>query len=95
MEDKRDEKLWRTARKRAAFKRNLYAYIVVNLFLWAIWWFTQGRDFLEDRRGIPWPLWVMLGWGFALAFQYFSAYQGSRSDLAEQEYERLKQDRQV
>jgi hypothetical protein len=88
MEEK-DQRLWRKAQQRAAFRRNLYAYIIMNLFFWAIWWFTQGRDY--EWRGIPWPLWVMLGWGLALAFQYFKAYQGSKADLAEEEYKRLKQ----
>lgn len=93
MEQVRDEKLWQLARRRAAFKRSLYAYIVINLFLWGIWWFTSGFHFLEERTGTPWPLWVMLGWGIGLAFKYFRAYQGSRNDLAQQEYDRLKEQR--
>lgn len=91
MEQQRDERLWQTATARAAFKRNLFAYIVVNLFLWLIWWFTAGTDYLEDRRGIPWPVWVTLGWGLGIAFHYFRAYHGTKYDLTEQEYQRLKQ----
>ena len=91
MEQQRDERLWRMAQHRAAFKRNLYSYIIVNLLMWGIWWFTQGSDYLEHRQGIPWPVWVMLGWGVGLAFHYFRAYQGSKTDLAEKEYEKLRQ----
>lgn len=83
--DQNDEKLWRIARKRAAFKKNLFSYIVIVAFLWAIWWFTIGH-----RQGYPWPVWVMLGWGLGLGFQYFDAYTGSRQDLAVEEFKRLK-----
>ncbi len=95
MEQQKDERLWRIAKERAGFKRNLFSFIVVNLFLWAIWWFTSGADYMEDRRGIPWPSWVMLGWGLGLAFHYFRAYQGNKSDIAIQEYERLKQEQNL
>ena len=91
MEQQRDAKLWQTAKARAAFKRNLFAYIVMNLFFWLVWWFSAGADFFEDRRGIPWPVWVTLGWGLGMAFHYFRAYQGSRTDIAEEEYEKLRQ----
>lgn len=40
MENK-DEKLWAIAQKRANFKKELYTYIVVTLFLWAIWLVTN------------------------------------------------------
>jgi hypothetical protein len=91
MEQPKDEKLWRIARQRASFRRNLYSYIVVILFLWAIWWFTGSRRYLETgSRNIPWPSWVMLGWGVGLAMQYFKAYHGNKEDLTDQEYEKLK-----
>lgn len=88
MENQKDERLWRIAKKRASFKRNLYGYIVIVAFLWAIWWITYGKDH-GFKRNI-WPIWVMLGWGIALGFQYFNAYNGSVTDIAEEEYERLK-----
>jgi len=88
MENQRDERLWRIAKKRASFKRTLYAYIIIVAFLWAIWWMNTGR--IKGFVGTPWPIWVMLGWGIALGFQYFNAYNGSTRDLAEEEYERLK-----
>lgn len=88
MENQKDERLWRMAKKRAFFKRNLYGYIVIVAFLWAIWWMKTGR--ITGFVGTPWPIWVMLGWGIALGFQYFNAYNGNIRDLAEEEYERLK-----
>ncbi|MDE3234579.1 MAG: 2TM domain-containing protein [Bacteroidota bacterium] len=88
MEQQKDERLWRIAKQRADFKKGLYSYIIVNSFLWAIWYFTIGREAGFD--GYPWPIWPMLGWGLGLAFQYFKAYNGDKRDLAEREYERLK-----
>jgi hypothetical protein len=90
-EKERDEQLWRLARKRANFRRSFFVYVVINAFLWGIWWFTIGRN--SGFRGYPWPIWVMLGWGIGIAFQYFDAYQGSKQDLQQQEYEKLKKER--
>jgi 2TM domain len=90
-EQQKDDQLWRMARRRAEFKRSLFSYIIVVSFLWGIWWFTMGRHGGFDRY--PWPIWVMLGWGLGLAFQYFKAYNGNKQDLAEQEYERLKKEK--
>jgi hypothetical protein len=92
MQQERDEQLWRIAQMRAQFRRNLYAYIVINSFLWLVWWFTSGR--YTGLQGYPWPIWVMLGWGIGLAMQYFRAYNGSKQDLAEEEYEKLKRRKQ-
>lgn len=89
MEQSNDEKLWRIARKRAMFKKSLYSYLVINAFLWAIWWITTRR--VEGSQAYPWPVWVMLGWGLGLGFQYFGAYQGSRQDLASEEFRKLKE----
>ncbi|RFM30561.1 2TM domain-containing protein [Deminuibacter soli] len=91
MSAEKDERLWRLARKRASFKRNLFVYLVINLFLWAVWWFTIGKD--KGFHGYPWPVWVMLGWGIGLAFQYFNAYNGNHNDLAQEEYERLRREK--
>lgn len=88
MEEQRDEKLWKAAKKRANFQRSLASYFIINGFLWALWWFTAGRHGVN--HGMPWPLWVMLGWGIGLIFQYMDAYGGNRNDLIEKEYDKLK-----
>lgn len=86
----KDERLWNMAKKRAAFKRNLYSYIVINVFLWLLWWFTSGRHDKDGDYGMPWPAWVTLGWGIGVAFNYFDAYHRSGSNLEEREYDKLK-----
>lgn len=88
MSDTNDEVLWRKARKRADFRKNLYSYIAVNTFLWFVWWFTTGIN--TGFTGYPWPVWVMLGWGIGLAMQFYNAYLSNKKDLAEIEYEKLK-----
>ncbi len=92
-EKERDEQLWRIARKRANFRRSFFVYVVINAFLWGVWWFTIGRN--SGVRGYPWPIWVMLGWGIGIAFQYFDAYHGSKQDLEQQEYEKLKKEKRL
>ena len=92
-EQQKDDRLWRTAQRRAEFKKSVFSYIIVNTFLWGVWWFTTGRQ--QGFNGYPWPIWVMLGWGLGLGMQYFKAYNGDKDSLIEQEYEKLKREKQL
>lgn len=87
----RDPEMWEIAKKRSGFRSHLYSYVIVNAFLWAIWFFTSGRSF--QWNGIPWPLWVSMGWGVGLAFNYIDAYVYPKSNSVEKEYEKLKRER--
>ncbi len=91
----KDPMLWEIAQKRAKFKRHLVAYIIVNAFLWCIWFFTgnqhQSFRFDEwDTNHYPWPIWPMLGWGIGLAFSYADAYVFPKTNSVEDEYQKLK-----
>jgi hypothetical protein len=80
---RRDKGLRKLARQIVTFQRNLAAYIIVNVILWIIWWFTT-----DDRSltgGTPWPAWVMLAWGLILLFQFFEAYGNSQEKLVNKE----------
>ncbi len=95
----KDPALWEIAQKRAGFKSSLISYIIVNAFLWAIWYFSSSRhqdfDFAEIRWGhFPWPLWVTLGWGVGLAFRFAGAYIFPKSNSVDSEYEKLKNQQQ-
>lgn len=83
----KDPRLWEIARERAGFKSNLISYLIVNVFLWAIWYFTD--DAKSDNRW-PWPLWATLGWGVGVVFHYFGAYVYPEANSTEREYEKLK-----
>jgi hypothetical protein len=78
--------LWQQAKKRVDFRRHLATYIIVNGFLWALWFFT-GRK--HAGGNFPWPIWPTLGWGIGLAFNFYSAYFNNISAV-EREYEKLK-----
>lgn len=87
MEEK-DEQLWRIAKKRAGFKKQLASYIIINGFLWVLWFVTEGRNDFGDN--IPWPVWSTMGWGIGLAFSYYGAYHDNRESDTMREYQKLK-----
>lgn len=83
----RDEKLWKAAKRRVEFKKHLLVYILINTFLWAIWFFT-GADY---NGPLPWPAYASIGWGIGLFFNYINAYSGFRDTMLENEYRKLQQ----
>ena len=93
----KDPILWEIAQKRASFKKHLASYVIVNGFLWALWFFTsnhQGNFSLSDAiirwEHFPWPIWSTLGWGIGLAFHFSDAYVFPKANSVEKEYEKLK-----
>jgi hypothetical protein len=83
----KDPQLWELAQKRASFKSHLTTYFVMNAFFWVIW-YLNGRNY--GSGGWPWPVWPMLGWGIGLVFHYIGTYITPKENLAEKEYEKLK-----
>lgn len=88
--DEKDPALWRVAKKRAGFKKHLLVYILVNLFLWAIWYFSGDKAGDYGHNRFPWPIWTTLGWGIGLLGNYTSAYGKTTSSATEREYQKLK-----
>ena len=72
--------------RRRGFYSHLTAYILVNLMLVAIWYFTGAGYF--------WPMWVMLGWGIGLVFNAVAAFLkhdiGWEKRAVEKEIEKIK-----
>lgn len=83
-EQQKDEQLWQIAQARASFRKHLFTYAILNAFLIAIWFFTAGPGTSF------WPIWGILGWGIALAFQYNNAYNTQGNQDVQQEFEKLK-----
>ena len=82
----KDERLWKIAKRRAGFKRHLLSYLLVNILIWGIWLVNGYRSgsFIHI-----WPVWVSLGWGIGLFFDFINSYSGMRESLEEKEYQKL------
>ena len=86
----KDPILWDIAQKRAGFIKHASTYVIINAFLWAIWYFGNSPLEFGRANSYPWPIWSTLGWGVGLAFHYASAYVFPKSSATEREYEKLK-----
>jgi len=56
----------RRIKKKSEFKAHLFAYVVVNGFLVALWAVTGAGYF--------WPIFPILGWGIGVAFNAWDVY---------------------
>lgn len=88
MQEQRDEKLWKIAKRRADFQNSLLGFFIITAVCWTIWYFTGGPQ--GSRGNTPWPLWVMFGLGIALVMKFLRAYKTDKDVLTEKEYEKLK-----
>jgi hypothetical protein len=96
--DGKDPELWEIAQKRASFRNHFITYVIINGFLWGIWFFTFDRGHAMDieigmpdfRHHYPWPIWTTLGWGIGVAFHFANAYIFPKSNAVEREYQKLK-----
>ena len=91
----KDPELWEIAQKRAGFKKHLVTYVIINAFLWGIWFVTGNQHRIFDvgdwdMHRYPWPIWTTLGWGIGLAFHFAGAYVFHKSNSVEREYQKLK-----
>lgn len=83
-----DQALWETAKRRVGFRSHLLTYIIINAFLWALWYFSHDSENLNDP--FPWPMWTTLGWGVGIAFHFARTYLNNETNSVEQEYQKLK-----
>lgn len=69
--------------KRREFVAHLFAYVLVNAFLMAIWLITGG--------GFFWPVFPILGWGIGLFFHGWDTFSAPLSEARiEREVARLR-----
>ena len=86
----KDPVLWDIARKRASFKSHFITYLIINAFLWGIWYFTKGQhEHGLERWASACPIWTTLGWGIGIAFHYAGAYINPKSNAVQKEYDKL------
>ena len=83
----RDPQLMELARRRASFKYHLFSYLLVNSFLWILWFIGSNRS--GQASAFHWPVFPMLGWGIGLFFHYLGAYVFPKHGLVEREYQKL------
>jgi 2TM domain len=89
IDNEKDNLLWRIARRRATFKSSLAMYLIINAFLWSMWYFTSGPN------SYAWPIWSTLGWGIGIAMHYYSAYHSTdKISSIQKEYDKLKKEQQ-
>lgn len=81
-----EERMWKMAERRVAFKRHLFVYIVINLMLIALWYFTSYKD--GDTAGY-WFIWPLMGWGIGVMFNYWGAYHDDQGSV-DREYQKIK-----
>lgn len=85
----RDEKLWKIAKRRAHFQRDLVSYFFTNAILITVWYLNSGP------HSHFWPGWVLAFWGIGLVTEYYKAYiSPNDADSVEQEYEKLLKEKQ-
>lgn len=89
-EQQKDDALWQVAKKRAAFKKQLVSYFLVNSLLIGIWMLSSYKT---DDINYFWPIWPILGWGVGLGFSYADAYHTNNLFSTEKEYEKLKKEK--
>lgn len=44
----KDPQLWHLARRRISFRRHLAVYLIINIFLWALWYFGGRHNSYSD-----------------------------------------------
>jgi uncharacterized protein YraI len=87
-----DEQITKMAKARVAFKTHAMVYVLVNLFLAAVWFVTKDTAGVSIRAGPDsyyWPIWTHLGWGLGLAIHGFTTY-GPGANMLQREEDRIR-----
>jgi hypothetical protein len=81
------EQALRRLKKRRDFKAHAFAYLLINLVVWAIWLVIG----LTSHSWWPWPVFMTLGWGIGVAFNAWDVYvrRPITEDELQREMERL------
>jgi hypothetical protein len=101
-----EEELREQARQRAGAKLGFYihfsVYVVVNIILVFVWWFTKNIPVYNSSTGtyatysFPWFIFPLVGWGIGVLGHYLAVFvrTGITDKMTEKEYQRLKEKQQ-
>jgi len=75
---------------------NITAFVLVNIMLWSIWFFSSQSEFIALGEGtsaefpFPWPIFPFLGWGIGLVAHFieYSSKYGRGAERREEAIER-------
>lgn len=88
--ENRDEKLWKLAEARVGFRRHLSTYLVVNVVVWLLWFFSGTGGNSYGNFFLPWPTWMTFGWGIGIVLHFLGVYVNNSINAVDREYEKLK-----
>jgi hypothetical protein len=81
-----NELVLKTARKRVAFKKHLTVFILINLFLWILFFFLfKGK---EDKTFLNTILFILLTWTIVIVAHYYYAMKWNKK-MVEKEVQNL------
>ena len=72
---------------REDFRIHLLIYVLVNAFLWLIWFTT------DQAGGVPWPAFASIGWGIGLVAHWWTVFgvnDARREEEIQKEMRRLR-----
>ena len=81
MDDQVKTRARRTAEARYGFLWHLPIYVIVNLGLVGIWYFSD--------RSFFWPIFSIFFWGIGLVSHWMTAYHNPNSSWVERETQRI------
>ena len=90
LNNERDTEIWKLAKKRVSFRRHLISYLIINAFLWTLWYLGCDKSIDGNDNNFPWPIFCSIGWGIGILFNYMDAFVFNKPDAIEREYEKLK-----
>jgi len=101
-----EEELREEAKQRAQAKLGFYihfsVYVVVNIVLFFVWWFTKDTPVYFSNTGtygtvsFPWFIFPLVGWGIGVLGHYLAVFgrTGITDRMTEKEYRKLKERQQ-
>lgn len=78
-----EEQIRKLAEDRVDFKVHFFIYVVINLLIWGVWYFTGS--------GFPWAVFPTVGWGIGLFIHFVTTYRVCGIFSVENEIEKIKE----